>query len=335
MLSGERSKPTNSDIEFMQSIETDFKTATGLTDRSQFKIFYSPVWQAKIVVLGINPGGVPVTIAPAGVRYLDGSGTKAASSAGYCENGENDLVDCEWRENTGLLKLLMPILGSHDSIRRNVVKTNLAFARSRKAKNRRFIEAAKQDATPFLRRLLNRAAPDLVLLTGVKLGDFAKRHCTSINEIAARKEERCVNQTIMWPAHVRLLDGHTCIAVEVAHASQFNWIYERHDVPSQIRALMNYEQKPDRAIVEKGSLSAPTHVPTIRATDYNRPDTIRVLVHENPKRGLSRLRFDCYRDGMTVTEYEASVRQRLGSVEASKCRLDLKWDSDRRFIRIE
>jgi hypothetical protein len=40
---------------------------------------------------------------------------------------------------------------------------------------------------------------------------------------------------------------------------------------------------------------------------------------------------------MTVAEYEEAVRQRLGSVEASKCKLDLKWDTapNRRFIRIE
>jgi hypothetical protein len=40
---------------------------------------------------------------------------------------------------------------------------------------------------------------------------------------------------------------------------------------------------------------------------------------------------------MTVAEYETAVRQRLGEIEARKCKGDLKWDTDpkHRFIRIE
>src|SRR5690349_9484545 len=135
-------RPSAVDVEFMQCIEHEFKAATGLRDRSQFKIFYSPLWQAKIVVLGINPVGDPSGIAPDGSRYLDSSGRKASSSSGYWENGEHDLLDCAWPENAGLLMLLIPLLGSRDSIRRNVVKSNLAFARSKNAKNKRFIENA-------------------------------------------------------------------------------------------------------------------------------------------------------------------------------------------------
>jgi hypothetical protein len=235
----QRPEPTDADIEFMKSIEADFKTATGLKDRSQFKIFYTPIWPAKIMVLGINPGGDPDTIAPDGVRYLDGSSRQAASSTGYWESGENDVVDCTWPENIGLLKLLVPILGSSASVRRNVVKTNLAFARSKNTKNSRFIEAAKEAATPFLRRLLDWVAPELVLLPGVKLTDFASRHCAEVVLLAERQVEQSVNQTVILPARVRLLGGNTCIAVEVAHASQFSWIYTKHDLASKIKALWN------------------------------------------------------------------------------------------------
>jgi len=241
------SRPAKADIEFMRSIETEFKKATGLKDRSQFKIFYSPVWKAKMMLLGINPGGDPENIAPDGVHLLDGSVRKGAASAGYCENGENDLVDCDWPENTGLLKLLMPLLGSQDNIRRDVVKTNLAFARSKKAKNRVLIETAKREATPFLNQIIKRVAPELILLAGVKLDDFTKRHCTEVVELAERKQEPTVNQTIIWPAHVRLVSGHTCLVIEVSHASQFSWIYEKHDVPSQIKTLILNESKSRRA----------------------------------------------------------------------------------------
>lgn len=66
-------------------------------------------------------------------------------------------------------------------------------------------------------------------------------------------------------------------------------------------------------------------------------DVIRLLIHENPKRGKSRLRFDCYYDGITFADYEKAVLFRLGEAEARKCKADLKWDSDqkRRLIRIE
>ncbi len=91
-----------------------------------------------------------------------------------------------------------------------------------------------------------------------------------------------------------------------------------------------------RSALEQGSTPALAEISALRATNYRTANVIRVLV-PNPKRGKSRLRFDCYRDGMTVEEYEKEVRERLGADEAKKCGPDLKWDTDpkRQFIRIE
>ena len=77
-------RPTEADIEFMRSLEDEYKVVSRLHDRSQFKIFYGPVWRAPIMLLGINPGGDPKTISPDGVHHLDGRRSKAASSIGYC-----------------------------------------------------------------------------------------------------------------------------------------------------------------------------------------------------------------------------------------------------------
>lgn len=238
-MPGLRQLPTDADIEFMRTLEDDFKAQTGLKYRSQFKIFYGPIWRPPIVVLGINPGGDPAAIAPDGVHYRDGRNSRAASSDGYCENGENDLVDCTWSENTGLLKLLMPILGSPNVIRRNVVKTNLAFVRLKNTKDRRTIDRSKDQSAPFLDRILERVLPELILLTGVKLYDFGNRHCSEVNELSNREKEQSVNQPVICPARVRLRSGHTCIAVEVAHASQFSWIYGKYCVAPKINALLN------------------------------------------------------------------------------------------------
>jgi hypothetical protein len=232
-------RPTEADIEFMRCLEDEYRVVTGLHDRSQFKIFYGPVWRAPIMLLGINPGGDPKTIAPDGVHYLDGRSSRAASCIGYCENGENDLVDCTWHENTGLLKLLLPLLGSTEAIRRSVVKSNLAFVRLKNTKDRQSIERSKDQSVPFLRRILDRVRPDLILLTGVKLGELANRYCADVVELSDREEVRSVNQTVIYPARISLLSGHSCIAVEVAHASQFSWLYDRHNVPSKIRDLLN------------------------------------------------------------------------------------------------
>lgn len=76
-----------------------------------------------------------------------------------------------------------------------------------------------------------------------------------------------------------------------------------------------------------------THTP--HQIGYVRTEVIRLLRPSNPKIGKSRLRFDCYKDGMSVAEYKSTVRERLGLVEAGKCGGDLKYDTRHNFIRIE
>ncbi len=85
---------------------------------------------------------------------------------------------------------------------------------------------------------------------------------------------------------------------------------------------------------ENADRMASSKSPGSRASD-NGTAVIRLLAPRNPKSGKSFVRFQCYRDGMTIAEYEEGVRANCGAVEAKKCRADLKWDSERRFIRIE
>ena len=85
----DRRKPTAADIQFMRHLETEFRSATNFVNRSQYKIFYSPIWRAKILLLGINPGGDPDAIAADGANYRDGSGRRAASSTTYTNGPYN------------------------------------------------------------------------------------------------------------------------------------------------------------------------------------------------------------------------------------------------------
>jgi hypothetical protein len=71
-------------IEIIQDLESRYRIASGLPDRSQYKIFYGALHPAEILVLGINPGGDPTEIPPGG------PGTGASPS--YYENDEHDLL---------------------------------------------------------------------------------------------------------------------------------------------------------------------------------------------------------------------------------------------------
>ena len=222
-------------IEFMQDLERRYRSASRLLDRSQYKIFYGALQRAEILVLGINPGGEPSNRLPDGVHHKDGIGIGAAS-ASYYENGENDLLDCNWRENN-VLKLLVPLVGGNrELIRTQVMKTNMAFRRSAKAA-KIDIKHAKTEAVPFLREIIDVVAPKLVLLTGVKIEDFASRYCETWTAIGDSIVDEQVKQTVFAAARMTLPAERNVLGVQVAHASQFSWTYDRYGVAERIRSL--------------------------------------------------------------------------------------------------
>lgn len=228
---------TGSDVVFMRDLEGRYRAASGLADRSRYKIFYGRVRPANVLLLGINPGGDPADVMPDGMGSRSG-GRPHASSAGYYDDDESDLLDCQWKENDGLLKLLRPLFNHDDAaIRANVVKTNVAFRRGKKVTSIE-VEAAKGEAAPFLAEIVGRVRPGLVLLTGARLEDFTTRFCRDVHPIGESVRDPGVKQTVFRAARVELrATGATAFAVQLAHASQFNWTYERYGVVERIRAL--------------------------------------------------------------------------------------------------
>src|ERR1700688_3921658 len=199
----------------MQDLESRYRSASGLVDRSQYKIFYGPLHRAEILVLGINPGGEPSDMLPDGVHHKDGVGIGAAS-ASYYENGENDLLDCSWRENN-VLKLLIPLVGGdRESVRAQVIKANMAFRRSSKV-TKIDIKHAKAEAVPFLREIIEVATPKLVLLTGVKIEDFCSRYCEAWTPIGDPVIDEQVKQTVFAAARMTLPVKRHVLGVPVAH----------------------------------------------------------------------------------------------------------------------
>jgi hypothetical protein len=228
------------DVAFMRDLETRYRSASGLADRSQYRIFYGPLRSADWLVLGINPGGDPADVMPDGVGSRSG-GKPHAASAGYHENNESDVLDCDWPENRGLLKLLLPLANQdREQLRACIFKTNVAFRRSSKA-HLIDLESAKAEAAPFMAEMIRVVQPSLVLLTGVKLEDFTGRYCGKVQSLGDAIRDPGVKQTVFRPARVVLrATGTEALVVQLAHASQFGWTYDRYEVAEKIRALQGH-----------------------------------------------------------------------------------------------
>lgn len=223
---------------FMRDLENRFKLATQLEARSHYKIFYGQIRQAPILILGINPGGDPENTSADGVSVS--SGDKASASASYFEGDEHDVLDCDWKENRGIMKLLNPLLRcDHERIRREVVKTNLAFRRSKTVKALKVGDAIKESA-PFLQEIMGVVRPELVLLTGSGLKHFSNHFASQMMNIERPEKHPRIGHTVFAAAKLTLKSPtHEVLAVQVAHASQFSWTYERFCVVERLQTLLD------------------------------------------------------------------------------------------------
>jgi len=222
---------------FMRDLEARFMAATGFVDRSQYKIFYGQVHAAWLLTLGINPAAAPAATDSAGKTHTPGKA--ASSSATYFENNEHDILDCEWSENLGLRKLLLPLLDDTLSrVRDEVVKTNMAFRRSAKASHIKK-EHAFDESAPYLKEIVRVVRPQLVLLTGPSLASFNDRFAKDAKFLCAPERKESINQTVFAASRVRLrVTDTSALVVQVAHASQWSATYAEYDVARRIQSLM-------------------------------------------------------------------------------------------------
>ena len=223
----------------MQALEADYQQASGLANRASYKIFYGPMRQAPCLVLGLNPGGDPEQTSADGTRGAKNS--VASSSGAWFEQDEHDLLDCQWPENTGLKRLLLPLLGGDEKrIRREVIKTNLAFRRSRTARDIN-IDRAIEEARPFVDRILSIVDPKLIILAGVSLSRFLKHHVQSSKPAAALLRDASIGHVVFDAAWVTFgADLSPRLVAQVGHASQFSWTYAKHDIPGRIASLLAF-----------------------------------------------------------------------------------------------
>jgi hypothetical protein len=261
-------------VDFMRALEEKYRQVSEVKNRSEYKIFYGQVFPAPILTLGLNPGGITEGTSEDGTRQNDGS--PASSSGSYFEQMENDILDCDWRENTGLRKLLLPLVG-HDQnrFRSEIVKTNIAFRRSR-AVSDIDLAVAEREAVPFIETIIARVSARLIVLTGPSIDRFLTLYALDSQPLTETIKAPGINHVVFAATEARLrsVDRET-IVVQVAHASQFSWTYERYGVSAKIAGLMG------RAIgqggstesgVQRTSTSIPVALPT-NALDHRTPET--------------------------------------------------------------
>ena len=160
------------DVDLMSRLDAEFRATSGLTDRRFYKIFYSAIAPAPLLVLGFNPGG-----------EIDGSDLNASSS--FYENWEHDYVDFRHHGKQYSLAgpaydLLVQVLQttSEDAIRR-VPATNVIFRRSRRASALNLTaRAAAHESAPVLAQILRAVDPAAILLLGsTAFRAFVGEHC--------------------------------------------------------------------------------------------------------------------------------------------------------------
>ena len=160
------------DVDLMVRLEAEFRALSGLTDRRFYKIFYSAIRPAPLLVLGYNPGG-------------ETDGTDLNASESFYENWEHDYVD--FRSYGNAYKLagsaydtLAEVLqtSSDDAIRR-IPATNVIFRRSRRSSDLNLTtRAAVRESAPVLAEILRAVDPVAILLLGSTAFDaFVGEHC--------------------------------------------------------------------------------------------------------------------------------------------------------------
>jgi hypothetical protein len=144
-------------LEFMADIDQRFRTASGLTDRRDYSIFYSRLQPARIIVIGIKPGG-------------SRDGTHELASHTFYENWEHEYVDKDYRIASVMRKTLVQALGATSAEElRGVAKTNSFFQRAVGVDEFTSAEMSRnvKMCAPFVLEILSFVNPDTIIFEGI------------------------------------------------------------------------------------------------------------------------------------------------------------------------
>ena len=264
------------DVDRMMRLETEFRVASGLTDRRFYKIFYSAIAPAPLLVIGFNPGG-------------ETDGTDLNASDSFYENWEHDYVDFRGYGKAYTLAgraydLLSEALqtSSEDDIRR-IPATNVIFRRSRRSSGLDLPErAAAHESAPVLAAILRAVDPVAVLVFGSKaFHAFVDGHCVRGSLVVNAEppqlfkrngtSDACMFRSAS--AHVTAL-GRDVPLLMVGHPSKY---YARHGVWRDVVASLRDELV--RIGVsplgggERDAAIRPTLAPTTQVADADTPNS--------------------------------------------------------------
>lgn len=228
------------DVDRMVRLDTEFRAASGLTDRRFYKIFYSAIAPAPLLVIGFNPGG-------------ETDGTDLNASESFYENWEHDYVDFRSYGNAYKLAgraydtLAEVLQTSSDDVIRRIPATNVIFRRSRRSSDLNLTtRAAAHESGPVLAEILRAVDPVAILLIGSTAFDsFVVEHCARGSLVVNAEppelfkpngaSNACMFRSAR--AHVAALGRDTPLLM-VGHLSKY---YARHGVWRDVIASLRDE----------------------------------------------------------------------------------------------
>ena len=155
----------------MIDLEDAYRSASSLSERRHYKLYYSHVHPFPLLVLGFNPGG-------------ESDGTAVSASDSYFENYEHDYVHFRHQPGYSLAGPMCALLAqaldtqSLDALRQ-VPATNVIFRRSPNTASLVMnVGKAAEESKPFLAELIRMVSPQTILFVSKTAYDlFAKWHC--------------------------------------------------------------------------------------------------------------------------------------------------------------
>ena len=159
---------------FMERLDQEYRSATGLSDRCDYSIYFSQIIPSPLLILGFNPGGDPSTW-----------NESALASTSFFENGEHEYVDCDYPIAKTMRQFLREInaIKSYEELR-SIPKSNIIFRRSRSMDQLGISEKeAILEAKPVLTQMIERVTPTTIICEGAStLRQFKKHYCDGVDE---------------------------------------------------------------------------------------------------------------------------------------------------------
>lgn len=239
-------------------IDAEYQSASGISERRYYKIYYSHIHRFPLLVLGLNPGG-------------ETDGTDLAASDSYFEQWEHDYVCFRNTPQYALAKPMCALLATvleTDSVDalRQVPATNVIFRRSRKIEKLNISPAkATEEAKSGLSDILRIVDPKAILFVSKTAYDlFVRYHCDRkrsteqpsprifTNNGSTRDgtiKEACIYLSAV--AHVIALERAVSVFV-VGHPSKYSSRGEWPEVVSALRS--NFQQSGIAPISKSGAL---------------------------------------------------------------------------------